>query len=284
MAQYLDGKALAAAVEQQCAEVVRRLAPRHVVPGLAVVLIGEDPASRIYVRNKGSACARVGIRTWQHTLPTATSEAEAVALITQLNHDPQVHGILVQQPLPPQIRLARIVDAIDPAKDVDGFHPLNIGRLWAGLPGPRPCTPLGVMALLRASGVDPRGRHAVIVGRSAIVGKPLAALLLAADATVTICHSRTPDLAAQVRAAEILVAAAGRAHLIAGEWIHPGAVVIDVGINRNVAGHLVGDVDTTAAAQRAAWITPVPGGVGPMTIAMLLQNTVTLAEQSLATP
>jgi methylenetetrahydrofolate dehydrogenase (NADP+)/methenyltetrahydrofolate cyclohydrolase len=251
---------------------------------LAVILVGEDPASQVYVRNKAKQTVEVGMASFEHRLSADTPEAALLALITTLNADPAVDGILVQLPLPPQIDPARVIAAIDPAKDVDGFHPLNMGRLASGLPGVVPCTPYGCLLLLRESGIDLAGCNAVVVGRSNIVGKPMALLLLAENCTVTIAHSRTRDLPALCRTADILVAAIGRPHFIAGDWIKPGAVVIDVGINRISDGsaqdgrtRLVGDVDYEAARRNAAAITPVPGGVGPMTIACLLRNTLVAA-------
>ncbi len=278
MTQYIDGKSLAAASQQVTAADVALLQQRGVTPGLAVVLVGENPSSHVYVRNKTKACTVVGIANFQHTLPATTSETDLLRLMTTLNADDRVDGILVQLPLPAHINTQKILAAIDPNKDADGFHPVNMGRLALGLPGPRPCTPFGVMEMFRAIGVSLAGKSAVVVGRSNIVGKPMAMLLLNANATVTVCHSHTVDVSTVVQHADIVVAAVGRPHYIRGEWIKPGAIVIDVGINRLPDGALVGDVDTTAAAQHAAFITPVPGGVGPMTIAMLLKNTVMLAK------
>lgn len=278
----IDGKALAQQTLVQVATSVRALHDRCVTPGLAVILVGNDPASALYVRNKTRACEQAGIANFQYDLPATTSEAEVLQLLATLNADPRIHGILVQQPVPAHINAQRIIEAVAPEKDADGFHPTNMGRLALGLPGPRPCTPLGVMQMLAHIGYDPAGREAVILGRSAIVGKPMGLLLLAAHATVTWCHSRTTDLPAHVRRAELLVAAIGKPHFVQAEWIRPGAVVIDVGINRTADGRVVGDV-APAAAQTAAYLSPVPGGVGPMTIAMLLQNTVWLAEQTVRT-
>jgi methylenetetrahydrofolate dehydrogenase (NADP+)/methenyltetrahydrofolate cyclohydrolase len=252
-------------------------------PGLAVVLVGEDPASQVYVRNKIKACAEAGIASFEHRLAASTSEEELLRLVSSLNTDPQVHGILVQLPLPSHISTQKVIEAVRPSKDVDGFHPENLGLLASGHARFVACTPAGVMRLLDHAGVPLAGRHAVVVGRSAIVGKPAALLLLERNATVTICHSRTADLAAVIKEADILVAAVGRARLIKGEMIKPGAAVIDVGINRldsgPDAGKLCGDVDFAAALGRAGWITPVPGGVGPMTIAMLLENTLRAAHE-----
>ena len=273
-ARIIDGKAVAAALR---AEVAARVATLDFRPGLAVVLVGEDPASTVYVRNKDRAAAAAGIAARTIRLPTTVGQAALLAEVARLNADPAVDGILVQLPLPRDIDPARVVAAIDPAKDVDGFHPLNVGALAAGQPTLVPCTPLGVMRLLASADVRPSGARAVVLGRSAIVGRPMAALLLAADATVTIAHSRTRDLRAECRRAEILVAAVGRAGLVRGDWIAPGATVIDVGINRGADGRLAGDVAFAEAAEVAGAITPVPGGVGPMTIACLLENTVTAA-------
>jgi len=276
-ARIIDGKALAARVRAGLASDVRRLSSAGVVPGLAVVLVGDDPASHIYVRNKTKACAEVGIRTFDHRLPASTSEAELLALVAALNANAEVDGILVQLPLPRAIDAQRVLLSVNPRKDVDGFHPDNLGRLLLGAPRFVSCTPFGVMKLIEEAGLALSGVEAVVVGRSAQVGKPMAALLVAADATVTVCHSRTRDLASAIRRADLVVAAAGRAGLVRGEWIKPGATVIDVGTNRLDSGRLVGDVEFEAAAARAAAISPVPGGVGPMTIAMLLSNTVLAA-------
>jgi methylenetetrahydrofolate dehydrogenase (NADP+)/methenyltetrahydrofolate cyclohydrolase len=279
LAKVLDGKALAARLRGGLATDVQRLVARGVVPGLAVVLVGEDAASQVYVRNKTKACQEAGVRTFDHRLPAATSEADLLALVARLNADVNVDGILVQLPLPPAIDARRVLLSVDPRKDVDGFHPENLGRLLMGQPRFIACTPFGVMKLIEEAGLALTGAEAVIVGRSNIVGKPMAALLIAADATVTVCHSKTRDLPGVVRRADLVVAAVGRAEMIKGDWIKPGAVVIDVGMNRNADGKLVGDVDYAAAATHAAAITPVPGGVGPMTIAMLLANTITSARR-----
>lgn len=273
-ARVIDGKALAARLRVRVAERVAGLPFR---PGLRVIRVGEDPASVIYVRNKDRAAAEVGFDSATIVLPAETPEAVLLAEIARLNADPAVDGILVQLPLPPQIRPQAVLDAIDPAKDVDGFHPLNAGLLATGRPALVPCTPRGVMHLLAEAGVALPGARVKIIGRSTIVGRPLAQLLIAADATVTVLHSRTRDLPAECRRAEVLVAAAGRAELVRGDWIAEGAVVIDVGINRLPNGRLVGDVAFAEAATRAAAITPVPGGVGPMTIACLLENTLQAA-------
>lgn len=278
MSQIIDGKAVAAAVREEVrADAADFRARFGRAPGLAVVLVGDDPASATYVRNKRKACADCGIESIGHELPATTRQADLLALVRELNARRDVDGILVQLPLPKGLDSAPIIDAIDPDKDVDGLHPVSQGRLVSGMPGLRPCTPLGVIRLLDTAGVDLKGARAVVVGRSNLVGKPVAFLLLERHATVTICHSRTRDLAAEVRGADVLVAAIGQARFIQGDWIKPGAIVIDVGTNRGADGKLVGDVDFAAASERAAAITPVPGGVGPMTIAMLLQNTVAAA-------
>jgi methylenetetrahydrofolate dehydrogenase (NADP+)/methenyltetrahydrofolate cyclohydrolase len=276
----IDGKAIAAKVRGEVAQAVRELSGRGLAPGLAVVRVGEDPASAVYVRGKRKDCEEVGIRSWEHHLDAGVSQAELLALVRQLNADPAVHGILVQLPLPKGIDERVVLDAIDPGKDADGFHPFNVGALSIGLPGtPRPCTPAGVMRMLDEAKVDPKGKRALVVGRSNIVGKPMGMMLLERHATVTLAHSRTADLAAEVGRAEILVAAIGKAELVRGAWVREGAVVIDVGMNRLPDGKLVGDVEYAAAAGRAAAITPVPGGVGPMTRAMLLVNTIELARR-----
>jgi methylenetetrahydrofolate dehydrogenase (NADP+)/methenyltetrahydrofolate cyclohydrolase len=283
MGAVIDGKAVAQAVRAEVAEKVRRLhAEFGRVPGLATVLVGDDSASHTYVRNKHRACAEVGIESFAHHLPADTPEPAVIALVRELNGLDDVHGILVQLPLPRHIDSQAVIETIDPAKDADGLHPANQARLFQGQPGVRPCTPLGVLRLLDSVGVELEGKRAVVVGRSILVGKPVAILLLERHATVTICHSRTADLAAEIGRAEVLVAAMGQAQLIRGEWIAPGSVVIDVGTNRNAEGRLVGDVDFAGAVERAACITPVPGGVGPMTIAMLLSNTVAAAGAQLA--
>ncbi len=276
----IDGKAVAARVRAEVAEKVADLKKKGVATGLTVVRVGEDPASAVYVRNKIKACAEVGIVSTEHHPDASITQAELLALIARLNADPAVHGILVQLPLPKQISEQVILEAISPAKDADGFHPFNVGCLWTGKPAPRACTPFGVMRLIDEAKVDLKGKHALVVGRSNIVGKPQACMLLERHATVTIAHSRTPDLAAEVARADVVVAAVGKTEMIKGAWIKPGAVVIDVGMNRNAEGKLCGDVEFAAAAERAAAITPVPGGVGPMTIAMLLANTVDLAART----
>ena len=273
-AQVISGTALAAQVRAKVGEGVRELSARGKSTGLAVVLVGDDPASAIYVRNKTKAAQECGVAVFDHKLPASTSEADLLALIGRLNADPAVDGILVQLPLPAQIDSKKVIAAIRPDKDADGFHPENVGLLAAGSPRVIPCTPKGCMALLAEAKAELRGASAIVVGRSNIVGKPMAHLLLAADATVTIAHSRSKDLAALVAAADVVVAAVGRARLIEGAWVKPGAVVIDVGMNRGADGKLCGDVDFDGASARARAITPVPGGVGPMTIAMLLENTL----------
>jgi len=274
-ARVIDGKAVAAALRET---VAARAAALPYRPGLAVVLVGDDPASAVYVRSKDRAATAAGIAAETIRLPAATPEAELLAVIARLNADDAVDGILVQLPLPRHIRARAVIEAIDPAKDVDGFHPVNVGRLHDGEATLVPCTPLGVMKLLGATGVSLRGARALVLGRSAIVGKPMAALLTAADATVTIAHSRTRDLPAECRRAEVLVAAVGRPALVRGDWIAPGAVVIDVGVNRLDDGRLAGDVAYDEALAVAGAITPVPGGVGPMTIACLLENTLRAAQ------
>ncbi len=281
-ATIIDGKTIAAQLRGRIAGEVARLTSAHnVTPSIAVVLVGADPASEVYVRTKSKAVAEAGMRAVDRKLPATTSEAELLALVAELNKDPSVHGILVQLPLPPQIDSHRIISAIDPAKDVDGFHPLNVGRLASGLPALVPCTPLGCVMLAKTVRPSLAGLEAVVIGRSNIVGKPVAQLLLAENATVTLTHSKTRDLPGVCRRADILVAAIGRPEMVRGDWIKPGAVVIDVGINR-VAGEggkarIVGDVAFTEALAVAGAITPVPGGVGPMTIACLLLNTVRAA-------
>ncbi|WP_323038027.1 bifunctional methylenetetrahydrofolate dehydrogenase/methenyltetrahydrofolate cyclohydrolase FolD [Pararhodobacter sp.] len=278
-ATIIDGKAFAAKVRAQVAEHVQRLKDEHgLVPGLAVVLVGEDPASQVYVRSKGKQTVEVGMNSYEHKLDVATTEAALLSLIQQLNADPKVHGILVQLPLPPHMNSDLVINAIDPAKDVDGFHISNVGLLGTGQKSMVPCTPLGSLMMLRDHLGSLSGLNAVIVGRSNIVGKPMAQLLLGDSCTVTIAHSRTKDLAEVCRRADILVAAVGRPEMIQGDWVKPGATVIDVGINRiarDGKNTLVGDVDFASASAVAGAITPVPGGVGPMTIACLLANTLT---------
>lgn len=277
-AQILNGKALAAEIRSEVKTQVAALAEKGVSTALAVILVGDDSASQVYVRNKIKACADTDIRSLEFRMPAETTQQQLLAKIAELNADESVDGILVQLPLPKQINADAVISAIDPAKDVDGFHVANAGALVTGKQGFVPCTPFGVMRLIEKSGVNPRGKSAVIVGRSNIVGKPMALLLLAADATVTVAHSRTPDLSAVTRNADILVAAVGRAKLIKADMVKPGAVVIDVGMNRDENGKLCGDVDFAEVKEIAGSITPVPGGVGPMTIAMLMQNTVLAAQ------
>ncbi len=279
-ARLLDGKAIADALIQDIQrEVGARIALGQRVPGLAVILLGHDPASSIYVRRKRLACEKSGVLSISHDLPAATSQAELLALIDQLNEDSSVDGILVQAPLPAHIDDETVIERIRPDKDVDGFHPYNIGRLAVRKPTLRSCTPYGVMRLLEATGETLRGKHAVVVGASNHVGRPMLLELLLAGCTVTVCHSATRDLSAQVAQADIVVAAVGRPRMVKGEWIKAGAIVIDVGINRLEDGSLTGDVDFATARERAAWISPVPGGVGPMTVATLLRNTLEAAEK-----
>ncbi len=283
-AALIDGKAYAASLRARVADAVSRLAPQGIVPGLAVVLVGENPASQVYVRNKARQTVEAGMRSFDHPLPATTTEAELLALVARLNADGQVDGILVQLPLPPQIDSQKVIEALDPAKDIDGFHPVNVGRVAAGAGGIAPCTPLGSLMLIKSVRPDLTGLSAVVLGRSNIVGKPMAQLLLAESCTVTVAHSKTRDLPAVCRGADILVAAVGRPEMIRGDWVKPGAVVIDVGINRvadpaaaDGKTKLVGDVAFEEAQAVASAITPVPGGVGPMTIACLLANTVMAA-------
>jgi methylenetetrahydrofolate dehydrogenase (NADP+)/methenyltetrahydrofolate cyclohydrolase len=278
-AQILDGKAIAAEIRTDIrhhVETIRSSGGR--APGLAVILVGNNSASQVYVRNKRAACAEVGFHSELCELPATASQNELLDLIDQLNANPLIDGILVQLPLPAQMNEEAVIERILPTKDVDGFHPYNVGRLVLRMPLLRPCTPKGVMTMLARTGRELKGLDAVVIGQSNIVGRPMALELLAARCTVTICHSRTKDLAEKVRAADVLVAAVGRAQFVPADWIKEGAVVIDVGINRGADGKLVGDVDFAACAERAAWITPVPGGVGPMTIASLLENTLQAAE------
>ena len=281
-AQTIDGSALSKQIRAEVAQRAAALAARGRPPGLAVVLVGDDPASQVYVRNKVKACQDTGVRSVFEKYDADLSEAELLARIAALNADPAVHGILVQLPLPKHIDPHRVIEAISPAKDVDGYSVLSAGELMTGLPGFRPCTPYGCMKLLESTGVSARGRHAVVLGRSNTVGKPMALLLLAAGATVTVCHSGTPDLGHHTRQADILVAAVGRRGLVRADMVKPGAVVIDVGMNRKNDGKLCGDVDFDAVREVAGWITPVPGGVGPMTITMLLVNTLEAAERAAA--
>jgi len=276
-ATILDGKALGLQVRAEVEDAVDKLSAKGVQVGLHVILVGDDPASKIYVRMKGKACEKAGINGVTHQLPSETSEAELLNLMAELNADPEVDGLLVQLPLPDHIDEERVTDELDPQRDVDGFHPVNLGRLFSDRDGLVPCTPAGIIRLIDESGVEIKGKRAVILGRSLIVGKPTSLLLLQRHATVTICHSRTQDLPARAAEADILVAAIGRDRFVKGDWVKEGAVVIDVGINRDDEGKLHGDVDFEPAAERAGFITPVPGGVGPMTIAFLLRNTVMAA-------
>ncbi|HEY7528187.1 MAG TPA: bifunctional methylenetetrahydrofolate dehydrogenase/methenyltetrahydrofolate cyclohydrolase FolD [Candidatus Deferrimicrobiaceae bacterium] len=277
-AQLIDGKAIGAAVRAEIRDRAAEFTARTGIrPCLAAVLVGEDPASRVYVRNKGKACVEAGMLSRQINLPATTPEKELLDLVARLNADNEVHGILVQLPLPAQIDESKVIEAIAPGKDVDGFHPVNAGRLLIGKPGFVPCTPFGILKILDYEKVELKGKHAVVVGRSNIVGKPVAILLLSRHATVTICHSRTQDLPGVVRSADVVIAAVGKAEMVRGSWIKPGAVVIDVGINRLPDGRLVGDVAFEEARAVAGKITPVPGGVGPMTITMLLHNTLEAA-------
>ena len=277
-ARVLDGKAIAAEVRAGVAARALALSAKGITPGLAVVLVGEDPASQVYVRSKTKAAREAGVTVFDTLLGANTSQSELAALVTQLNNDPRVDGILVQLPLPKHLDAKSILDGISPDKDVDGLHPVNVGRLWTGAPRFVPCTPRGCMHLLTHAGVEIDGARAVVIGRSNLVGRPMAALLEHANATVTICHSHTANLAFEVSRGDIVVAAMGKPEAILGEWIREGAAVLDVGTNR-VEGKLVGDVEFAAASERASVITPVPGGVGPMTIAMLLANTVDAASR-----
>lgn len=277
MAQIIDGKKISSEMRAEISEEVKALAQRGIVPGLAVIIVGEDPASKVYVRNKGRACAEVGIYSEIIEMPESISEAELLAKIAELNARPEINGILVQLPLPRHINESAVIAAISPDKDVDAFSEVNVGKIMIGDYRFLPCTPAGVMELLRRSGIEIEGKNAVVVGRSNIVGKPQAMLLLHANATVTVCHSRTRNLAGICRGADILVVAIGKADFIKADMVKPGAVVIDVGMNRRPDGKLTGDVDYAAVSEVAGYITPVPGGVGPMTITMLLRNTVTAA-------
>ena len=279
-ARIIDGKAIAADIRRHIKDqVAARIAREIRAPGLAVIMVGENPASQVYVRNKRKACEEVGIVSVSHDLPASTPQADLLRLIDRLNEDPRVDGILVQLPLPSQINPQTVIERIHPDKDVDGFHPYNIGRLAVRMPVLRPCTPRGIMTLLESTGGPILGQNAVVVGASNHVGRPMSLELLLAGCTVTTCHRFTKDVAAYVASADILVVAVGKPGVIKGEWVRPGAVVIDVGINREADGTLVGDVDFEQAKERAGWITPVPGGVGPMTVATLLINTLEAAEQ-----
>ena len=281
-AQIIDGTALSKEIRAEVAQRAAALTARGTRPGLAVVLVGDDPASQVYVRNKVKACEESGLHSVLERYPASLSEAELLARIGALNLDPAIHGILVQMPLPRHINPHRVIEAISTRKDVDGYSTLSAGELMTQLPGFRPCTPYGCMKLIESTGIDLRGRHAVVIGRSNTVGKPMALLLLQANATVTVCHSATPDLGVHTRQADVVVAAAGRRNMLTADMVKAGALVIDVGINRNDEGKLCGDVDFAGVREVAGWITPVPGGVGPMTIAMLLVNTVEAAERAAA--
>ncbi|MCA9500758.1 MAG: bifunctional methylenetetrahydrofolate dehydrogenase/methenyltetrahydrofolate cyclohydrolase FolD [Nitrospira sp.] len=279
-AQVIDGKALAQAIREKISEEVHLLEKdTGIKPGLAAILVGDDPASAVYVRNKKIACEKAGLYPQEHLLPASTSQETLLKLVHQLNEDPRIHGILVQLPLPPGMDSQAILHAVSPEKDVDGFHPVNVGRLVTGDPMFIPCTPKGVIQMIDSTGQDIAGKRAVVIGRSNIVGKPVAMLLLHRHATVTICHSRTKDLPGVVREADIVIAAIGKPLFVTPDMVKEGAIVIDVGINRLANGKLVGDVDFGRVKELAGWITPVPGGVGPMTIAMLLQNTVESAKR-----
>ena len=279
-AQLISGVALSQQIRADVAARAAQLAARGVKPGLAVILVGDDPASAVYVRNKVKACAECGLHSVLEKYDASFGEAELLARIRALNDDPAIHGILVQMPLPKHIKAQRVIETISTAKDVDGYSVQSAGDLMAGLPGFRPCTPYGCMKLIESTGVSLRGKHAVVIGRSNTVGKPMALLLLQANATVTICHSATPDLGVFTRQADVVVAAVGRRNTLTADMVKPGAIVIDVGMNRNDEGKLCGDVDFAGVSPIAGWITPVPGGVGPMTITMLLVNTVESAERT----
>jgi methylenetetrahydrofolate dehydrogenase (NADP+) / methenyltetrahydrofolate cyclohydrolase len=281
-AQLIDGSALARSIRAQVGERAAALAARGVKPGLAVILVGDDPASAVYVRNKVKACVESGLHSVLERYDAAMDEGALLARIAALNADPAIHGILVQMPLPRHLDAHRVIEAIAPAKDVDGFSVASAGELMSGLPGLRPATPAGCMKMIESTGISLRGKHAVVIGRSNTVGKPMALLLLQAHATVTVCHSATPDLGLHTRQADVVVAAVGRRNTLTAEMVKRGAVIIDVGINRDEQGKLCGDVDFAGASQVAGWISPVPGGVGPMTIAMLLANTLQAAEQAAA--
>lgn len=281
-AKIIDGNALAAQTRADVARRTALLSSRGLTPGLAVVLVGENPASQVYVRNKVKACADAGLHSVLERYPASMTEAELLARIDALNVDPSIHGILVQLPVPAHIDAHKVIEAIAPAKDVDGFHVSSAGALMVGQPGFWPCTPYGCMKMLESIGYDLRGKHAVVIGRSNIVGKPMALMLLAQNATVTICHSATADLKAMTLQADVIVAAVGKRNVLTADMVKPGAVVLDVGMNRNDEGKLCGDVDYAGVSQVAGFITPVPGGVGPMTIAMLLVNTVEAAEREAA--
>lgn len=279
MATILDGKALSAQCKESIRKQVEELAAKGCRPGMAVVLVGENPASKVYVRNKEKDCQECGIYSAMYHLPEETTEKELLELLDTLNHDSSIHGILVQLPLPKQINSQRVIEAIDPQKDVDAFHPTNVGYLTQGMPRFAPCTPAGIVKLMEAYQIDPAGKHCVVIGRSNIVGKPMALLLLQRNGTVTICHSGTKDLKEQTLQADILVSAVGKTGFVTADMVKEGAVVIDVAMNRNAEGKLCGDVDYAAVSQKACAITPVPGGVGPMTRVMLLENTLTACRQ-----
>lgn len=279
MATILDGKALSAQCKETIRKEVEKLAAKGCRPGMAVVLVGENPASKVYVRNKEKDCQECGIYSAMYHLPEETTEKELLELLDTLNHDASIHGILVQLPLPKQINSQRVIEAIDPQKDVDAFHPTNVGYLTQGMPRFAPCTPAGIVKLMEAYKIDPAGKHCVVIGRSNIVGKPMALLLLQKNGTVTICHSGTKDLKAQTLQADILISAVGKTGFVTEDMVKDGAVVIDVAMNRNAEGKLCGDVDYAAVSQKASAITPVPGGVGPMTRVMLLENTLTACRQ-----
>ena len=279
MANIIDGKAISAQIREEIAEKVKLYNEKTGLrPGLAVIIVGENPASQVYVRNKKKACEQVGFNSWVYEMPESTTQDELNALIDKLNGDPGVHGILVQLPLPKHLDEEEVILRIKPEKDVDAFHPYNVGRITIGDPQFLPCTPAGIMELLKRSNIEISGKECVVIGRSNIVGKPMALLLLAENGTVTVCHSRTKDLKGVCRRADILVVAIGRADFVTADMVKEGAVVIDVGMNRNAEGKLTGDVDFESVSEVASYITPVPGGVGPMTITMLLQNTLTAAE------
>ncbi len=280
-AQLIDGNALSRQLRADVAARAQALKARGVTPGLAVILVGDNPASQVYVRNKVKACEDTGMHSVLETWPATMTEHDLLARVDALNNDPTIHGILVQLPLPAHIDAQKVIEAISPAKDVDGFHVASAGALMTGLPGFWPCTPHGCMKMLEHIGYDLRGKHAVVIGRSNIVGKPMALMLLQANATVTICHSATKDLATHTRQADVIVAAVGKRNVLTPDMVKPGAVVIDVGMNRNDAGKLCGDVDFDGVKEVASWITPVPGGVGPMTITMLMANTLESAERQL---
>lgn len=275
VAKTIDGKAISVAIREELKAEIKTMT---IKPGLAVIIVGDNAASKVYVRNKHKACAEVGIYSEVHTLPPETTNDELLVLIKDLNTNDRIHGILVQLPLPDHLNEDLVISNIDPKKDVDAFHAVNVGKIMIGRPDFLPCTPAGVMTLLKRTGIDIAGRECVVVGRSNIVGKPMAMMLLAANGTVTVCHSKTKNLSEVCRRADILVVAIGRAEFITGDMVKPGAVVIDVGMNRNSDGKLVGDVDYNSVSQVASYITPVPGGVGPMTITTLLCNTVTAAK------